>query len=179
MARPRRRGSRRAGSGSGVVALAAALVAISCARPEPVPALEEALDAGTVVEDVRAMFEAYFAAIEAGGLTAEFDYLDDSDAFFWVPPGYTSALSYDSVRAILEANAPGYRSIRYGFERVRVIPLTDEIATYTGIVRGTLVDTTGAESGVALIESGTVVKRADGWKLLSGQTAALPGREAP
>jgi len=36
-----------------------------------------------------------------------------------------------------------------------------------------MIDTSGVKSSVQIIESGTVIKRKDGWKLLSGQSATL------
>jgi len=120
------------------------------------------------------MFEHFFRDIKENGLTAEFDYLDESPEFFWVPPGYTSALSYDSVRVILEGNADAYSSINYEWESVQIFPLTNDLANYTGIVEVTMVDTSGMKIESTLIESGVVIKRIDGWKYLSGQTAVLP-----
>lgn len=127
-----------------------------------------------VINGVNEMFDGYFNDIKAHGLTAEFKYLDNSSDFFWVPPGYTSALDYDSVKTILEQNAGAFRSVDYSWETVRIYPLTNETATYTGIVRGVMIDTAGNKQTVALIESGTLIKRADGWKYLCGQTAVLP-----
>jgi len=36
-----------------------------------------------------------------------------------------------------------------------------------------MIDTSGIKSSAIIIESGTVIKRSDGWKLLSGQSAIL------
>ncbi|MBK8192148.1 MAG: nuclear transport factor 2 family protein [Lewinellaceae bacterium] len=96
-----------------------------------------------------------------------------------MPPGYTSALTYDSVRAILTANAKGFRSIDYQWERVQINPLSPDLAAYTGIVSGATVDTAGTTTRMVLAESGVVIRRKDGWKLLCGQSAHLPtpGRE--
>ncbi|MDW7690645.1 hypothetical protein R9C00_22195 [Flammeovirgaceae bacterium SG7u.111] len=57
---------------------------------------------------------------------------------------------------------------------LEVFPLTNEIANYSGTVRGRMVDKSGVETNVTIIESGTVIKREDGWKLLSGQSAVSP-----
>jgi hypothetical protein len=61
--------------------------------------------------EVRLLFDHYFEAIRKGGLTAEFPYLDPSSEFFWVPPGYENAISYDSVAAVLTLNAPRFVSV--------------------------------------------------------------------
>ena len=122
---------------------------------------------------VRKTLSDYLADIGKEGLTAEFKYLDDSPDFFWVPPGYTSALSYDSVKTILTENAGKFLKIDFQWETLRVYPLSPEIATYTGIVDAQMTDTAGAKIKTRIIESGTMILRDDGWKILSGQSRAL------
>jgi len=99
--------------------------------------------------------------------------LDKSSDFFWVPPGYNTALSYDSVKNILEINSKAYRSVEFQWDTIQIFPLTNEIANYSGIVNGIMIDTSGIKSTVSIIESGTIIKREDGWKLLSGQSRLL------
>ena len=43
-------------------------------------------------------------------------------------------------------------------------------------MNGQTIDTAGIESNVLIIESGTLIKRGDGWKLLSGQSAILDSK---
>ncbi|MEJ2004719.1 MAG: hypothetical protein P8X57_07100, partial [Cyclobacteriaceae bacterium] len=76
---------------------------IACSRPS---------EPATPGEDAMAMLKAYHQAMESDGLMAEFDFLDDSEAFFWIPPGYDSPLDYDSVRAVIEMNAEGIDAIQ-------------------------------------------------------------------
>lgn len=121
--------------------------------------------------EVRAMFDAYHHTIAEEGLTGEFPFLDDSPDFFWVPPGYQTALSYDSVRAILERNAHAYANVQFHWDTLDIFPLAPHIASYTGIVGGTMTDTSGMTTQVGVIETGVVIKRSDGWKLLCGQSA--------
>ncbi len=145
----------------------------ACQAPrEPQPFTEK--DRAAIVREVETMFNNYFQAIKKNGLTAEFSYLDASDDFFWVPPAYTSALSYDSVRTIVLENASAFRRIDYQWESVRINPLSPELAAYTGIVSGTLLDTTGTATQLRMTESGVVIRRLDGWKILCGQSAHLP-----
>lgn len=126
-----------------------------------------------IINDVIEMFGNYHNDIRKEGLTAEFKYLDPSTDFFWVPPEYKSTLSYDSVRKILEINAKSFQAIEFNWDTLQVFPLSDKIANYSGIVKGSMIDTSGIKSSVLIIESGTVIKRSDGWKLLSGQSAIL------
>jgi hypothetical protein len=141
----------------------------SCVQTEKLNASEKEL----VVADVREMFNNYHSDIRENGLTAEFKYLDKSPDFYWVPPGYNSALTYDSVHTILVNNAKLFREILFEWDTLQVFPLTNEIANYSGIVKGSMTDTSGIVTSVLIIESGTVVRRSDGWKLLSGQSAVL------
>jgi len=122
---------------------------------------------------VREMLDNYHNDIARDGLTAEFKYLDNSSDFFWVPPGYNTALSYDSVRTILEENSKMFHSVMFQWESLQVFPLTNEIPNYTGILKSHMIDTARVESSVTMIESGTLIKREDGWKLLSGQSRLL------
>ena len=145
------------------------LLLISCVQTEKLNASEKEL----VVADVREMFNNYHSDIGKNGLTAEFKYLDRSPDFYWVPPGYNSALTYDSVHTILVNNAKLFREILFEWDTLQVFPLTNEIANYSGIVKGSMTDTAGIVTSVLIIESGTVIRRPDGWKLLSGQSAVL------
>ncbi len=141
----------------------------SCSQTDKLNESEKEL----IINDVIEMFGNYHNDIRKDGLTAEFKYLDQSSDFFWVPPGYKSALSYDSVRQILEINAKSFQAIEFNWDTLQVFPLSDKIANYSGIVRGSMIDTFGIKTSVLIIESGTVIKRSDGWKLLSGQSAIL------
>lgn len=127
-------------------------------------------DPDEIKTEAEKMLNDYHQAMEKGGLMAEFAYLDSSDAFFWVPPGYSSAIDYDSVRAVLVKNAPAIKEIKIRWEALEVIPLTSEIATFHGTVHSEMTDSTGTTTFTCLLESGTLIRRSDGWKLLSGQT---------
>lgn len=126
-----------------------------------------------VESEVRLLFDNYFEAIRKAGMKAEFQYLDRSADFFWVPPGYKNPISYDSVAAVLTLNAPLFVSVDNTFDTLRIIPLTTSLATYTAKVRSVMKDTSGNVSSLHFIETGVVIKRSDGWKLLSGQTSLL------
>ena len=127
-----------------------------------------------VSEEVRTMLGRYFEDMNKEGLLSEFRYLDNSPDFFWVPPGYTTSISYDSVAVVLKATVLTLRTIDYKWETLRIIPLSAELATFTGIIQGVIIDTTGTVTKLRLIETGTVIRRQSGWKLLNGQTAILP-----
>jgi len=127
-----------------------------------------------IIKDAKQTLDNYYNDIRKEGLTAEFKYLDNSADFFWVPPGYSSPISYDSVAAILKANAPLFKSIDNSFDTLKIIPLSKELVTYTGRLHSIMIDTAGKSSTFSMIETGIMIKRKDGWKLLSGQTSIIP-----
>lgn len=147
------------------------ILACSCAQKESDSFNEK--DKTNVIASVHKTLEDYNKNIEKLGLLGEFDYLDNSTEFFWVPPGYSEAISYDSVATILKQNAATFVSIQNSFESLRIIPLTRELATYTGRLRSIMKDTAGKTTMVTLAETGIVIKRGGSWKLLSGQTTVL------
>ena len=134
-------------------------------------------DQQRVAAEVDSMLHAYLDAMREGGLEAEFAYLDSTDAFFWVPPGYNSWISYDSVAVVLRATAPTLRSMDYRWQSLRIDPISQDRAIYTGTLTGALTDTSGQVTTLSMIETGTVIRREDGWKLLNGQSAVLSVEE--
>ncbi len=142
-----------------------------CCQP---PAQEVAFSAELVIEEVTEMLHQYHQAMKEGGLETEFDYLDDSDEFFWVPPGFKSALDYDSVATILRANDKSIEKIELTWDSLHVIPLRSDLAQYYGTINSRVIDTAQMTTESLLIETGLIIKRADGWKLLSGQSAFFP-----
>ena len=143
------------------------LTAMSCSDQTELSVTEK----GRVAEEVRAMLHQYDDDVRTNGLLAEFAYLDSSEDFFWVPPGYNSPLSYDSVLVIITKNAALLRSVDNVWDSLRIIPRSGSLATFTGNITSRSVDTSGNVTTVRLIETGLAVKRYDGWKLLSGQTS--------
>src|SRR5678816_3868999 len=74
-------------------------------------------------QEIRQTLSDYYYDIEKEGLLAEFKYLDSSLDFFWVPPGFTSSISFDSVAAILKKNAPLLRSVSNSWNALKIYPL--------------------------------------------------------
>jgi hypothetical protein len=126
-----------------------------------------------VTQEVTEMLNTYAKAVQKNGLIAEFDFLDNSEDFFWIPPGYTSPLNYDSIRAILERNSNVITSSVFRHNSLLIVPLSKRLASYSSNVFCVMTDTSGAVNEFRLLETGTLIKRPDGWKLLNGQTVAL------
>lgn len=144
------------------------LLILSC-RQSDFPLMEA--EKKLIIDSIIQTLNQYYDDIRAEGLTAEFRYLDNSPEFYWVPPGFSIAISYDSVATILRQNAPLLRKIDNQWDTLRIDPLSHELATYTGRLHSTVTDTAGHVSESSLVETGVLIKRRDGWKLLSGQTS--------
>lgn len=149
------------------------IACISCNRSTSLSDDEKTL----IVEEVHQTLTDYCSDVKKNGLTAEFNYLDSSADFSWMPPGYSDSISYDSVAAILKRVAPKYSAVDNTFEILEITPQTDELATYSGRLRSVMTDTSGKVSTFVLIEKGTVIKRESGWKLMKGKTTVLPGEQ--
>jgi hypothetical protein len=152
-----------------ILILFAVLAILSCRESIPLTENEKA----SVIKNVSQTLNNYYNDIRKSGLMAEFKYLDNSSEFFWVPPGYSHSISYDSVSTVLRQNAPKYKSIDNSFDTLQIIPLSKELATYTGRLNSTMTNTSGETMTFTLVETGVLIKRQDGWKLLSGQTTIL------
>jgi hypothetical protein len=146
-----------------------ALTIASCRQSNVLTESEKSI----IIEEVKMTLGEYYNDIRKSGLTAEFKYLDNSKDFFWVPPGYPGALPYDSIVHAIKQNALKYKSVDNSFEKLLIIPLSKKLATYSGQLSSTVTDTSGKVSRALLVETGLLIKREDGWKLLSGQTSIL------
>ena len=124
-------------------------------------------------QEIHNTLVSYYLDIKLHGLTAEFNYLDSSSDFYWVPPGASSAMGYDTIRTMIEQNADKFKSVINTWDSLHIIVLDKEHATYTGQLKSKMTDTSDQVFEMKLIESGVVVKRKSGWKLLGGQTAVI------
>ncbi|MFI5204039.1 MAG: hypothetical protein ACHQF2_06035, partial [Flavobacteriales bacterium] len=113
----------------------------SCQQPDKTTSSVTEKD---IVPEVKKMLNDYVHAIASEGLLAEFRFLDSSENFFWVPPGYTSAISYDSVATILRKNHSVYTFKSNEWETLRVIQLSNNLANYTGVLVSVLNDSSSA-----------------------------------
>ena len=141
---------------------------VSCSGEQKPPLTEE--EKGNIVLEVKEILDNFNAEIKEGGLTTEFKYLDNSKDFHWTPPGYQSSISYDSVANILKKNAANYKEIANQFESLTIDAISADTAIYSAKIISVLTDTTNNPLTIHLKEKGKLIKRKDGWKLLSGET---------
>ncbi len=128
----------------------------------------------TITLEVKTMFDNCHNDIVKNGLKAELKYLDASSDFFWVPPSYNTALNYNAVKKILLSNSKSISYIEFSWETIEIFPITNKIANYSGIVKVVEINTANKHMAFRILESGTLIKRKDGWKFLSGQSRNLP-----
>ena len=143
---------------------------MSCAKPT---AELSAAEKVAISGEVRETLNKYYAEVNRNGLTAEFNYLDNSPDFYWTPPGYTAPITYKEVEKGVQQNAKVFASIDNKWRTLNVYPLTSHLASYTGLIESSVSDTAGTPGVYTLLETGIVIKRANGWKLLSGQTSVI------
>lgn len=127
----------------------------------------------TSEDDLITFLNTYHDAMNQYGLKTEFEFIDSTSHFFWIPPGYASALSFDSVKKVLIQTDETIRSIRLKWKNLKIESQESNWANFHGVVEGQIVDTSGLIIIINQIESGVLIKRKDGWKILSGQTTAL------
>ena len=123
--------------------------------------------------EVREMFNAYDDSVRKKGIEGEFFFLDKSEAFYWVPPGHKYALHYDSISRILKEYAPNFKYINNSWDTLEVLPLSDEYASFNGVINSYAISSNNDTTITKLSETGLVVKRKTGWKFLNGQTVVV------
>lgn len=141
------------------------MLLVACEPTVPAPdAMEKA------VIEARTMLFDYQSAVRENGLLAEFEFLDSSSDFFWIPPGANTAMDYAAVRKAVIENAKDLDTVSNEWRQLVIHPLSHDIATFAGKLSSFTISR-GDTSIATLLESGTVVRRAGGWRLLSGQTS--------
>ncbi|MCE3227984.1 MAG: hypothetical protein K0S32_2535 [Bacteroidetes bacterium] len=126
-----------------------------------------------IVEEARKTLNDYFTDIKKEGLSAEFRYLDSSADFYWIPPGYNYLANYDSISAAIKRNATKCKKVDNSWKNVSVSYLSPRHVLYTGTILSLVTNLSNKTDTLELIETGIMIKRDDGWKLLSGHTSIL------
>ncbi|TXG34763.1 hypothetical protein [Seonamhaeicola maritimus] len=116
------------------------------------------------------MFAEYHDDLIENGIKDIIKYLDESRDFFWLLSGNSSSSDYKTVSSLLLSHHPLVKYLEFDWNPLHIHPLTKNIAVYTGVVEGVQLDTSNIKSSFKVVESGTLVKRKDGWKFLSGQS---------
>jgi hypothetical protein len=149
--------------------------AFGCSHEEKPQLSEE--EKGNIVMDVKDVLDNFNADTKASGITSEFRYLDNSKDFHWMPPGCQAPISYDSCVNMMKKSEGTYKQIENSFESLSIEALSADTASYVGKIKSMMTDTTGNITTIYLNEKGKLIKRKDGWKLLSGETTiSLSGK---
>ncbi|MFI5156389.1 MAG: hypothetical protein ACHQEM_09390 [Chitinophagales bacterium] len=131
-----------------------------------------------IAKEARQALDDYYHDIASEGLLSEFKWLDSSTSFFWLPPGYSAPINYDSVARIIRSNAAALKHIEENWEELHIQPLSREFVSYSGRLKSSATDTMSIRHETRLVETGILAKRKTGWKLLCGQTNIFsPGQE--
>lgn len=149
--------------------LIAPLIVLSACQPQ----VGSSFDHESVVEDATEMLHDYHEAMNKDGLMAEVHYLDSSEQFFWVPPGEVTKMNYDKVMEVLAQASQDDRFMRFSWRDLYVDALSDDVAVYSGTVQFESINEHGDQYFSYILETGTLVKRFDGWKLLCGQSRTV------
>ena len=151
-----------------ILTIISTLALASCDTKSP-----KELDSTLIEEEVEQMLMAYNDSVRKNGITGEFFFLDKSDAFYWVPPGYKYALHYDSISNILRENASHFRYIDNSWDKLHIMGISDQYASFNGVINNYAITSDNDTIVTKLSETGIVVKRGNEWKLLSGQTVII------
>ncbi|NNE27424.1 MAG: hypothetical protein HKN09_11325 [Saprospiraceae bacterium] len=127
-------------------------------------------DFKSIEEETTNMLMAFHTAVNQSGLMAEFEFLDSSKQFYWTPPGYSYAIEYDSIKNILIESSKDIDHVHFEWDTLDVFPLSSDYCNYRGIVDCRMVGLDSVSQEFKVLESGTLVRRSDGWRFLSGQS---------
>ena len=123
-----------------------------------------------VYQEILTMFNSYHNDVKEQGLLAQLNYLDASEDFYWLPVGYKTPQNYTSLKTIIIESAKNLKSIELEWVQLQITPVTGQFATYSGVVKVAMKDIQDRLSAAYVIETGTLIKRVNEWKLLSGQS---------
>ena len=130
-------------------------------------------DRKNIIASATKALQDYYEDMRTNGMLAEFNWQDSSSDYFWVPPGYSGPISFDSVAKEIRRIALLVKKVDVRWEKLEVLPLTAEYVTYTGRLSSTITDRTGRTTTNRFLETGILVRKQNGWKLLCGQTGKL------
>jgi len=120
--------------------------------------------------EVMKTLQNYFTDINKDGPLAELKYLDSTALFSWYPPGFNGPIDFDSVKTILIQNAAAGNKSVVLWDSLEIFPVTKFKAKYAGKITVISIQSTGKKDTIHLSEEGNLIRREDGWKLLSGKT---------
>jgi len=134
-----------------------------------------------ISDSVKITLKNYYDDVEHNGLNAEFKYLDSSNDFYWIPPGFDHPIGYDSIALMIRENATSFVQVKNRFDSLDVKVHNRDTASYVAVISSESTTSSGEEYGGILREKGVMIKRKGGWKLLHGETKSLltPPRIAP
>lgn len=144
------------------------LAVVACRPSRPVMLDDKSKE--EVRREATLMLQQYADQICKKGLGAEFAFLDSSQDFYWLPPGAHLAMGYDTVAASIRRNAKAIDSVCISWTSLEVAAIAIDTAGYAGNLHSWSVTRMGDTTVADLRETGVLIRRKSGWKLLGGQT---------
>jgi hypothetical protein len=123
-----------------------------------------------IKREIEAALHKNFETIAAEGWIGELKALDDSRQFSWVPPGKYAPINYDSMKSVLQRATMTIEKTELAWIELYVKPISQTLATYSGRYSSRYTMKSGKVAEFTMAESGTVIRKKNGWKLISGQT---------
>lgn len=142
------------------------IFACCCQQKQP-------FDKQKTAKEVKEFLNEYLETIREEGLAAEFNYLDTTDRFFWVPPGFNQYIEIDSVKRVVLARADFYQKVDNRWEYLKIDVLTNDHVFYTGKLDCNWIDSTGLSTKYKMLETGLVIRTVNGWKITGGQSTMV------
>jgi len=127
----------------------------------------------TVIHGVQQAAVQLFDDLRTHNIASLVAAFDSSDAFFWIVPPDTTAITRDALAALHREELDTYTSIEARWLSLRVEPISATLAAYTGLFEVATVSHAGDTSTRRGIETGVMILRDGTWKFLNGQTTFL------
>src|SRR4030095_699528 len=111
-----------------------------------------------VQHEIDSTLQQYHKDIEEKGLMADLSYLDSTDMFAWIPPGFNAPLCYDSIISMIRERAPAISKIELSWDTLSIAPVSRINGIYIAEITSITTDTSGHTDTQRLKEDGTLIK---------------------
>ena len=122
-----------------------------------------------IINSVKKSQEQFCLDYEAEDFDAVMSHLDTSRNFFWIYPPETVPVTREIFAEVLKREFEMNNPIKFIWDTIQVVPLSSDLAYYQGRFHRVETDTSEIEQVGITFVSAIVIRREEGWKLLSGQ----------
>jgi len=115
------------------------------------------------------MMKSLVSDLNTDGIQSQLKYLDNSDKFQYTFLNSGKIYDYEELKKQLEISSSTDYKVNLSFDEFKITPLSDKLVSYSLILSGyERID--GQNSDISLVETGTLIRRNDGWKIINAQT---------